>query len=414
MFTDANQSQLFRKAQVTASIDTGGTQVRSLIKEQGTALFRNLTEHRLKSFPPTAAKAFRRMSPSETATLLGVTESWLRQTAIAHGEDLTSKGQSRRTYTLEDIQTLRKTLGAKPRSSEKYLPGRRDGEALQIISILNFKGGSAKTTTAANLSQYLALHGYRVLVIDLDPQASLTTMFGVAPEVDVEPDHTIYGAIRYDNEARSIRGIIRRTYIPGLDLVPAGLELMEYEHVTPRMLHERHLPAASIFARIQNAIKEVDADYDLVVIDCPPQLGYLTFGALFAATSVLITVHPQMLDVMSMSQFLTMLGDLLDVIQTNTGAEPNYHWLRYLLTRFESADGPQNQMAGFMRTVFGEHILNHPTYKSTAISDAGLTSQTIYEVERNQFVRATYARALETVNAVNAEIEQLIHRSWGR
>ena len=66
--------------------------------------------------------------------------------------------------------------------------------------------------------------------------------------------------------------------------------------------------------RIEKALKEVDDRYDVVVIDCPPQLGYLTLTALSAATSVLITVHPQMLDLMSMSQFLLMLGDILKTI----------------------------------------------------------------------------------------------------
>jgi chromosome partitioning protein len=71
-------------------------------------------------------------------------------------------------------------------------------------------------------------------------------------------------------------------------------------------------------------------------------------------------------------------------------------------------------MAAFLRSVFGSYVLTNPTLKSTAISDAGLTSQTIYEIERQQFSRGTYDRAVETVNAVNAEIEQLIHAAWGR
>ena len=79
-------------------------------------------------------------------------------------------------------------MAARSRNPNKFLPRRREGEQLQCISVVNFKGGSAKTTTAANLTQFLALSGYRTLAIDLDPQASLTTLFGVAPEVSVGPD----------------------------------------------------------------------------------------------------------------------------------------------------------------------------------------------------------------------------------
>lgn len=64
--------------------------------------------------------------------------------------------------------------------------------------------------------------------------------------------------------------------------------------------------------------------------------------------------------------------------------------------------------------MFGEHVLNHPVLKSTAISDAGITKQTLYEIERTQFVRATYERAMESLNAVNGEIEALIQQAWGR
>ena len=151
----------------------------------------------------------------------------------------------------------------------------------------------------------------------------------------------------------------------------------------------------------------------MVVVDCPPQLGYLTLTALTAATSVLITVHPQMLDLMSMSQFLLMLGNITRTIK-RAGAEVHMDWLRYLITRYETADIPQAQMLGFMQSMLAEEILKSPMLKSTAISDAGLTKQSLYEVDRSNFTRETYDRAIECMDAVNFEIQGLIHRSWGR
>ena len=88
--------------------------------------------------------------------------------------------------------------------------------------------------------------------------------------------------------------------------------------------------------------------------------------------------------------------------------------MRYLVTRFEPNDGPQSQMAGFMRSIFGNRVLDNAMLKSTAISDAGLTKQTLYEVERAQFTRGTYDRALESLTLVNDEIEELLRRTWGR
>ena len=154
------------------------------------------------------------------------------------------------------------------------------------------------------------------------------------------------------------------------------------------------------FMRVGNALDDVDDRYDVVVVDCPPQLGYLTLTALTAATSVLITVHPQMLDLMSMSQFLLMLGNITKTIK-KAGANVRMDWLRYLITRFEPTDIPQVQMLGFMQSMLAEEILKSPMVKSTAVSDAGLTKQTLYEVERANFNRDTYDRAIECMDAVN-------------
>ena len=150
-----------------------------------------------------------------------------------------------------------------------------------------------------------------------------------------------------------------------------------------------------------------------MILDCPPQLGFLTLSALSAATAVLVTIHPQMLDMMSMCQFLLMTSELMGVV-AQAGGDMSYDWLRYLVTRYEPGDGPQSQMVAFMRALFGEHVLAAEVLKSTAIADAGMTKQTLYEVEKSGFTRATYERAIESLDAVNAEIEGLIHQAWGR
>ncbi len=393
---------------------TSPTDLTTLIQSQSRQLSAQLATLRERNFPPASSKSFRRIAPAEAAKLLNVSESRLRHTAADHG--LGEALNSRRTYSVEDVANLRKRLSEGARSAERYLPRRRGGEHLQVITVMNFKGGSAKTTTSTHLAQYLALRGYRVLAIDLDPQASLTALFGIHSVADLAPGQTVYGAIRYDAERVPLPRLVRPTYVPSLSLVPGGLELMEFEHETPRALSRQGDGGVALFGRLADAIRDVEADFDVVVVDCPPQLGYLGLSALVAATSVLVTVHPGMLDVMSMSQFLAMTGDLLSVIADAlpSGARPTYDWQRYLLTRFEPNDGPQQQVAAFLRTLFGEHVLKNPTLKSTAISDAGLTNQTIYEIDRTQFTRATYDRAVESVDAVNREIEELILQAWGR
>lgn len=382
-----------------------------VIRQQAEQLAAQLHAQRESLFPPDAHKEMRKFTSGEAAALLGVNDSYLRKLHLdgkGPSPELTSG--NRRLYSAQDIQALRELLEKTARKPGDYLPGRRAGDHLQIIGVMNFKGGSGKTTTAAHLAQRLALLGYRVLGIDLDPQASLTALHGVQPEFDIPEGGTLYDAIRYEDPC-PIRDVIRPTYIPGLDLIPGNLELMEFEHETPRALSSGH--AGLFFFRVREALAQVDDDYDVVVIDCPPQLGFLTMSALSAATGVLVTIHPEMLDVMSMSQFLRMTADLMDVI-AESGADMSHDWMRYLLTRYEPTDAPQNRIVAFLRTMYGEKVLNAPMLKSTAISDAGLTKQTLYEVERSAFTRSTYDRAIESLNAVNDEIGALIQRTWGR
>ena len=367
--------------------------LRSLINADAVELSKRLRAQQLRDFPPAAEKTIRRFSPSEAARLIGIHEGYLRQ-LVSEGKGPPASANGRRTYSIRDIESLRTELDAAGKGARRYVPRRRDGEHLQVISVMNFKGGSGKTTTSAHLAQYLALRGYRVLAVDLDPQASLSALFGHQPELDVGENETIYGAIRYDDGRREMPEIVRGTYIPNLHVVPGQLELMEFEHETPKALMTRAGGESLFFARIGQALAEVTDAYDVVIIDCPPQLGFLTLSALCAATAVLITVHPQMLDVMSMSQFLNMTGNLLDVV-AGAGGTTQYDWMRYLVTRYEPSDGPQTTMVGLMRSIFGSRVLTHPMVKSTAISDAGLTKQTLYEVERQQFTRGTYDRAIE-------------------
>ena len=389
------------------------TQLKALIQRHGANLSAQLQAHHRTIFPPEAEKTIRPFSPAETARLLGIHEAYLAQIAPEKKPLRPAMKNGRRSYSVDDIQRLRALLDQGARGGRRYRPHRTGEEHLQVITVMNFKGGSGKTTTAAHLAQYLALHGYRVLAIDLDPQASLSALFGHQPETHVGPNETLYGAIRYDDQRRPIAEIVRGTYIPDLHIIPGNLELMEFEHDTPKALLQRRAGDTLFFARIGQALAQAQNLYDVVVIDCPPQLGYLTLSALTAATAVLITIHPQMLDVMSMSQFLQMTGDLLDEVSRH-GASTSYDWLKYLITRFEPSDGPQNQMVAFLRSIFGEHVLIHPMLKSTAIYDAGLKNQTIFEIERGQFTRSTYDRAIESVTNVNAEIEGQIRKAWGR
>src|ERR1700750_1577659 len=191
-------------SQIDASHRTG-KKVRSLtrlIETDARVLGTQLLELRTRAFPPSAEKELRRFSSGEAAKLIGVTDAYIRHLSLSgEAPDAEKSARGRRQFTLDQIHDLRRTLA---RSKPSYLPERRDAEHLQVIAVTNFKGGSGKTTTAAHLAQYLGLRGYRVLAMDLDPQASLSALHGIQPEFDVGENQTLYGAIRYDEHRRPL------------------------------------------------------------------------------------------------------------------------------------------------------------------------------------------------------------------
>ncbi|SDA97494.1 plasmid partitioning protein RepA [Sinorhizobium sp. NFACC03] len=375
-----------------------------------------LQQLRTRMYPPKSEKTLRSFLTNEVSKLTSIPDSTLKlMSSEGRGPTPSRLENNHRVYTLTQINELRELFAKqKPVEALRFLPRRRPGEHLQVLAIANFKGGSAKTTTCVHLAHYLALQGYRVLALDLDPQASLSAMFGAQPEIDVGANETIYAALRYDDaERRPIRDIIRKTYFDGVDLVPGNLEVMEYEHETPRVLANKSSSGAIFFERLKLALAEVEQDYDIVLLDTPPSLGFLTLSAIYAATSMVITVHPAMLDVASMSQFLLMMGDLISVLNEN-GAQLDQDFIRYLVTRHDPNDAPQSQVVAMLRHMFGTDVLLPTAIESTAVEAAGLAKRSIYELEMGQIGRDTHKRAREAVDAVNEAIIRLVNDSWGR
>ena len=390
--------------------------------------------HMTRILAPERVKKLRPFSSNEAAELLGVTATNLRR---MHSEGPLPKdlgaNSTRRSYTAHEILEMRRILAEHSRNPSQFLPVRNKDEKLQVVSTVTFKGGSGKTTACVHLAQRFALKGYRVLAIDMDPQASLSTMMGLRRDFDLEEEGTISDCLRFEFplqdetgepvldengkprfiERRPLSEIARPTYFPNLDLAPAGSVLQEFESDTP--LAHRTLRVEPFYTRLSTALAGVQDRYDVVFIDCPPTLGYLTMTALCASSGILVPVVPNMIDVASLKQFLRMASAFMSSVRGDP-KNRGFRWdfLRYLLSRHEPTDGPQAQVSGFLRSVFHERVMTNAFLKSTAIADAGMSSDTIYEVERGNINRATLARVLESINLVADELEDEIHRVWGR
>lgn len=306
-----------------------------------------------------------------------------------------------------EILKARHFLEASSRKPGKYLPGRREGDKLQVIQLMNFKGGSAKSTSAIHLCHYLALSGYRVLAIDLDPQGSLTGFCGIQTELEFE-GASIYDALRYDDPVPMSEAIVE-TYFPGLHLAPARLVLSEFETETAVNAGR----GVAFFEKLSLAIQSVESDYDVVVIDSPPALGFLTLTGLYAATSVIVPMTPSMLDLASTQQFVEMTSAYLGVIE-DTGVKLDHDFFSFLITRDDPSDIPSQQIVSLMRALFQDRVVGATGLRSTAIGDASMLKMSIYEVARSEMTRSTYDRAKNSMDAVGAEIAGMLQQAWGR
>lgn len=393
---------MFQTSPIEAASQTDVTE------EMAARLKTALRTHLEQVYAPDQRKTLRVFSATETAELLDVSGQFLRK---CHSEgSLPEPAQirnGRRFYSGAEIWQIRQLLEAGSRSKGKYVPGRRAGDKLQVIQLMNFKGGSAKSTAAIHISHYLALNGYRVLAVDLDPQGSLTGFCGIQTELEFDGP-TTYDALRYEDPL-PFEDVIVDTYFPGLDLAPARLVLSEFE--TETALNASR--GVAFFERLSRALETVEDRYDVVIIDSPPALGFLTLTGLFAATSVLVPMTPSMIDLASTQQFIEMTSAYLGVIE-ETGVRMDHDFFSFLITRDDPGDIPSQQIVSLMRALFQDRILPATALRSTAIADAAMLKMSIYEVARAEMTRSTYDRARSSMDAVGGDVAQLIQRAWGR
>lgn len=369
-----------------------------------------------KIHSPDAIKSLRLFNTKEVSQLMPVTEANLRRMVTdKKGVEPRKLPNRSRRYSLDQINELRRYFAnLRPDEAQEFVPHRRNDEHLQILSLTNFKGGSAKTTTTLHLAHYLALRGYRVLAIDMDPQASFTSTFGSGLADRGYGNETIYSCLRYDEDRRPIQDLIKPTYFDGIDIIPGGLEVMEFEFTAPQELAGTSGQRDELFVkRMSNQITQIADDYDIVLLDSPPSLGYLSLVSFFAATSLVITVHPAMIDADSLSQFLSMFGQLTEDFG-EAGVDLSKDAINYCITRYNPSNQPQTNIVAMLRGLFGEHIFAPEALHSAAVETAGLAKSSIYEMTAKDISAATLDRALESMDAVNGAILNSILENWGR
>lgn len=350
-------------------------------------------------------------------------------------------------FTLDEVLRLRAHFAGTGSKAKEYRPYRPAGLPAKCVAVANFKGGVGKTSTAAHLAMSAALDGYRVLVIDLDSQGSMTTIFGgrVADEWQtVFPLLARHYAthLQAENRARIARGddplaldetlsealeikaqgLIQKTHWPNIDLIGAQLNLYWSEFQIPvwRMQGRSW--------KLWDALSEmlttdgVLNDYDLVFLDTPPALGYLTINGLAAADILLVPLGASFLEFDSTGRFFDMLHSTFASIEQGENMAARalgrpglaFEWdaVRAIVTRFDR--GQQAELAALMQAYLGQTLSPHRQDFTALIGQAGEQVNGIYEADYRDFNRETYARGRETFDETYAAFKRLLVGIWRR
>ncbi|KAA2311757.1 AAA family ATPase [Puniceibacterium sp. HSS470] len=402
-----------------------------------------------RGYAPDGKKRLRKFSTWEVCKyLIPVAPAHLRR-VLRNNPDLpqgAGDGGSK-WFTLEEVLRLRDHFAEEGDPHREYRAWRPEGLPAKVVAVANFKGGVGKTSTAAHLAMSAALDGYKVLMIDLDSQGSMTSIMGGTVEDEWQTafpllarDYALH--LREENRVReasglppfpfdetltealevSPRNLIQKTHWPNIDLIGAQLNLYWSEFQVPVWrMQARSWP---LWDALQNALSDggVLDDYDIVFLDTPPALGYLTINALSAADILLVPLGASFLEFDSTGRFFDMIYSTFASIEEGENRirradglpEMRFEWdaVRALITRFDAAQ--QTDLANVVQAYFGDFMTTYRQEVTAMVGQAGEQVSGIYETDYRDFNRDTYVRGRETFDRTWAEVKQVILGTWWR
>jgi chromosome partitioning protein len=313
----------------------------------------------------------------------------------------------RRDFSLAEAQEIVRRIG----------PYSRRPAGLDAVSLCvgNFKGGVGKTTLAVAIAQGLTLHGHRVLVIDLDPQASSTTLFGYIPDAEVEEDQTvmpiIFGAAEDGGLGPAdLSDTPAPSYWDGIDLIPSAPFLFGADYALPnRQVKE---PNFEFWSVLDKALAPLRKKYDVIVIDTPPTLSYLAVAAFMASDGMVVPIPPETLDYASSTQFFGQFSELFSSLRGNRNFEKTFAFCKIVLSKVKNATPATAAVRLWIQQTYPGLVANAEIPATDLVSNASAEFKTIYDVSSYEGSAKTWQRALAAFDGLVDELEGAIQRTW--
>lgn len=288
----------------------------------------------------------------EFASLLGVSKAviykWEKEDKIPHAKRVKRGKTMYRYYTADDIRDARVNMNLRAPVTTKRK---------QLF--LNFKGGTGKSVISANYGYRLGQHGFKVLMIDLDPQGHLTKCLGLNPESFTK---TLYDVIVNKDP---IQSVITSSRLTTLDLIPANLGLSPIE-LSLTGLHAREY-------KLRRAIADIEDAYDIIILDAPPNIGLLNLNAILSVNDLLVPV---------LADFLSYDG-LKILFETLRDIEDDFEYILeniyIFLNRYNESMNISIRSRDAIKKNYADYICDTLIRQNTTLSDATARGVSIFE-----------------------------------
>lgn len=308
-----------------------------------------------------------------------------------------SEGSRAKEYSLEDAIKWVKSIG-------KY-PSRPANQPGKIISICNYKGGVAKTSTTVSLAQATTLRGFKVLIIDCDGQGTATQLAGISPEQDVDITQTIMPFIHDDYPDLSYA--IQETYWHNLSIIPASSGLLAAEFALPaKAMSQRGFKFWEV---LKNGIEPLRSQFDIILIDTSPSLSHLTVNAMIAADGLIMPCPPDALDFASSVQFWGIFAELIDTLPQ--AKEKVYDFVTILFTKVQ-ANEISRLVKTWMKQAYGTYLSGIEIPESTAARLASAQLKTIYDLSKPDGSVEAYRRYKEPLDRLTDFVIDQLALAW--
>lgn len=372
----------------------------------------------LKKMVGETAELNRRYTLKDTCAMVGVSHT-LIYTCEEDGRlpppdiRVNSKNNSRAGYTINQINRIREVVGTCP--TRKKVP--------QIISMPNLKGGAGKTTVLNNLAHYLAILGHKVLILDSDPQGSMSFNFGKRPDIDVFYEHTFGPYMLMDDNAlveaghpigsaKNLHYAIQKTYWDNIDIIPACLENL---NIDLRFGEEplKSISAEQKYSHLRDGLLEVGAGvYDFILIDGTPSLNVTTLNILCACDAVFVPTPAAMLDYASTIKFINMMEQSLSSF-IDAGVIVNFPDVRFFVTGYKPNSKYVRLMGNTIRQAFEVErgdVLKTAIEHSEEVHKASTRMLSIFEINPSEADnRARLKTTITNYTSLFVEILAALH-----